>query len=92
MLAESRITDIVAATVREQLAPCAVELHVTGGTDEDGDDILNVIVVIQRGCEPDTRRMLGLVRHLRSRLQEAANEAFPIVSFISRRDADKAGL
>jgi hypothetical protein len=57
------------------------------GVDSDGDPVINVTVVLKNNASVDVRKSLGLVRHIRSGLQSI--EAFPILSFLSKREAGK---
>ncbi len=86
MLTQDEILRIVSDTVREQLAPCSVDVRMRKGTDEDGDAVLNITVIIETEDFPDRRKMLGLARHIRSNL---AGADFPLLSFVSKRDAAK---
>jgi len=86
---DGEVTRIVADTIKKQLAPCEVGVHVRKSFDEDGDPLLVIMVVIGTECEPDRKKMLGLVRHIRSNLDDATAAGFPLVSFVSKRDAAK---
>ncbi len=90
MPAEDRIMRIVSDTVRDQLAPYPVDVRMSRGTDEDGDAVLNITVIMENEAAPDIGKMLGLAGHIRSHLDEA--EGFPMLSFVSKRDAAKMGF
>ena len=84
----SAITEIVSDTVREQISESVVDsVFVESGRDSDGEPVLAVTIVLKKGASPDKRKMVGLVRHIRSRL--IGEEAFPIVSFVSKQEAKK---
>jgi hypothetical protein len=57
--------------------------------DSDGDRVLRVMVVIDSGGALDRKKLVGLVRHLRSRLTEENAYEFPLVSFVSKAEASK---
>ncbi len=86
----STVERIVAAAVHEQLSPSSVQVVLRKGTDHDGDALLNVTVIIASDTPaPDKRKMLGLAGHIRAKLDEAKIDDFPLVSFVSKRDAAK---
>ena len=61
--------------------------------DIDDETILKVTIVISSHFGvADERRMLGLVRHIRSALAEQEQDDFPMVDFMSMADARKMGL
>ncbi len=63
------------------------------GVDYDGDEVLRITVILDEGPERlDKDALVGLARHLRSRLAEVDHEEFPIVSFVSRNEAKKLKL
>ena len=88
-MSEDEVLQVIESTVRDQLAPSEVSVRVSRGIDDDGDNILNVMVIIEAKTAPDRGKMLGLVRHIRSNLQDATSAGFPLVRFISKRDAAK---
>ena len=92
MLINDDVSQIIADTVRGQLAPCDVDVRIKHDTDDDGDPLLAVTIIIKTNCAPDKRKMLGLVRHIRNNLNEAASVGFPLLSFMSEREAAKLGL
>jgi len=90
MLDNNAVEQIVADTVQEQLSPSAVRVVVRKGIDDDGDPLFNVTIIIDsEKPAPDRRKMLGLVRHIRARLDEAHSDGFPLLSFVSKREAAK---
>lgn len=67
-----------------------VSVHVADDVDSDGDPVLRVSIVLNEDEDDlDPKKMLGLVRHLRSRLARHGEERFPLVSFFSRGDYAK---
>ena len=58
--------------------------------DSDGDRVLRIYVVLNGdGAQLDRQTLVGFVRHLKSRLTD---EAFPLLSFVARNEADKLKL
>lgn len=57
--------------------------------DGDGDRVLRIMIVLSGGRDLDGKQLVGFVRHLRSRI---SGSAFPIVSFVSKEDADKLAV
>lgn len=63
------------------------DVQVREEVDSDGDDILHVYVVHDKAPRhSDIRRLVGAVRHVRPKLMEVGETAFPLFSFISRDD------
>lgn len=63
------------------------DVQVREEVDSDGDEIIHVYVVHDKAPkQADIRRLLGAVRHVRPRLTEVGETAFPLFSFISRDD------
>ena len=62
-------------------------------TDNDGDKILRITVVVASAMENlDRDSLLGFVRLLRPELEAAEYDAFPVMSFISAREVGKMKL
>lgn len=85
---------IVEKTFRDRFPGAIVSrVIVQPRVDDDGDRVLDVFIVFdERGPPLDRARLVGFVRHLRSRLLEVGREEFPIPSFIPRNEADKLKL
>ncbi len=60
--------------------------------DSDGDDVLNVTVVIESASKLDASHLSSIVRHVRPKLGEIGETSFPMMSFVTRSDARKLGL
>ena len=55
--------------------------------DEDGEDILRVKVVLGgRFKQLDPEKSSSIIRHLRPKIAEIGEYAFPIISFISKSE------
>ena len=63
------------------------KVSVREGVDHDGDDVLYVDVVFN-GSEKDidAKKLVGAVRKIRPFLLDMDEDAFPIFSFISKKD------
>ena len=58
--------------------------------DSDGDKVLDITVVLEEGPERlDREKLVGFVRHLRSKLVGAHRDEFPLLSFVSKTEAKK---
>lgn len=86
-----RLYEIVLEVAREIFTDAAVDsITVTPTRDSDGDDLYMINIVFKKDMEPaDSKKMLGFVRHLRPKLEQIQEEGFPIVSYISKDDADE---
>ncbi|MBO9100017.1 MULTISPECIES: hypothetical protein [unclassified Rhizobium] len=61
--------------------------------DFDGDHVLNVEVVFEgKPLHIDARMISGAIRHVRPHLEKLGEKAFPLMSFVSRRDASNMGM
>lgn len=94
MLSESEIREVIAATVRSELAPCNVRVNVREREDFDDDERVFVVTVsIETDCAPDKRKMLGLIRQIRFKLNEAqVHGSFPMLSFIAKHEEHEFGF
>jgi hypothetical protein len=88
------IRNIVWQTVERQFPNVGiVDIIVRPDTDRDGDEALRITVVLEdRRRDLDQDRLVGFVRHLRARLADVQQEAFPYLTFISESDAKKRKL
>ena len=83
---ELKLKRIVQKVLKEIFGEALIgEVHVARAYDEDGDQILRVRVVFD-GIEDqfDASKASRVVRHMRPRLAKAGEEAFPIISYVSR--------
>lgn len=82
------IVELIEATVRERFAGVEIEsVSVEEDTDFDGETVFRVRVVFNHNGPLDAHKTSGIVRHLRHRLVERHEGAFPIVAFVSKTDA-----
>lgn len=84
MVAERVITDRLGPGTR------IVSITMTEAADTAGEPLLALRVVYDsNGSQLDAKRTAGLIRHIRAHLHdEIAEDRFPLLSLISRADAD----
>ena len=87
-----RARTVVEDVLREQSASVPMEILSMGQeVDGDGDEFIWVRLIHDR--EPGTlgsEMQLGLMRRIRSRLEEVDVDAFPVLSFVARSDTEDA--
>lgn len=85
-----KVKEAIRRVAAERLSDARiVSVEVREDTDFDGDPIFVVTLVVDAAEHRlDRRRVSGLVRHIRSKLAEINEYSFPLVSFISKSDAD----
>ena len=83
------IRDIVRDTLADDFDHIRiVDVRVSEDVDSDGDDVLRIDIIFEGDPEDlDAVKLSGAIRHLRPRLSELDEFAFPILSFISKQDA-----
>jgi hypothetical protein len=97
-MASEAIKDLIEAVIRERLSSAAIhKVVVTSDEDADGDAVLRVAVILEgKHSDLDRDKVVGLIRHLRSKLGDsedhAAAHAFPILSFMSKNEAKSLRL
>ena len=87
----SALDQLVASVVKERLGEAKIEsIRVEEDVDHAGEPILRITVVFDSSAgELDTDRLVGITRHMRSRLDKKHTDAFPMFRFISKADAAK---
>jgi hypothetical protein len=93
MMAEiSDIEALVKKVIEQRLSDDAriLSVKVIENDDEDGDSELILRVVFEsKSAALDANKVAGLLRHLRPKLHDEIQEdRFPILSFISRKEAE----
>jgi len=85
------LEEIVSQVVRERLAEAEIDsVRVEADQDSDGDPILRITVVFASEiAELESRKLAGLMRHMRPKLEERKEAGFPIFRFLSKRDSDR---
>jgi hypothetical protein len=86
------VENIVTTLVREKFPNARViSVKVTEDTDFEDDTVLRVRVVFASDDEKlDAGATSGFLRHLRPKLSDIGVRAFPVMSFISHKDAGAA--
>lgn len=85
------LDELVGEVVRERLKDVKIEsVTVERDVDSAGEQILRVTVVFDsRSKKLDADKMLGMSRHLKSRLTQDEAGLFPMFRFVSKGDAAK---
>lgn len=82
------IAALIEKTVRERFVDIDIQsVTVAEDVDFDGGPVLRVRIVFDHKGPLDASKTSGIVRHLRHRLVEQDEMAFPIVAFMSKSDA-----
>lgn len=84
---------VVDAVVRERLGSDHIVSVSTNRDDDDfaDDDTLWVTIVVENELpDSDFSGEIELVRHLRPRLDQVGEKGFPVISFMSRSEAEEA--
>ncbi|WBQ09451.1 hypothetical protein L2D01_11150 [Hyphomonadaceae bacterium ML37] len=86
-----RIRQVVSEALnRDFLRVNVVDFKFERDTDHDDDEILRITVIFDgRARDIDPHQLSGTVRHVRPRLMEIGEKAFPVFSFVSRGDAGR---
>jgi hypothetical protein len=87
----TQLDELILATLKDEFENIEIsEFAVVKDTDSDGDEILRVRVVFDNDRQPlNTRKRIGLLRHLRPKLEKIGQPAFPIFSFIAASEAGR---
>jgi hypothetical protein len=93
MRAEGTVEAAIRAVVSERMKDARiVSVRAEHDFDSDGDDVLNVTVVIETASKLDASHLASIVRHVRPKLDEVGESSFPMMSFVTQSDARKLGL
>ncbi len=89
---QNDLLSAVSDVISQQLAPARVErVSVENDEDHDGDPILRITVVFSvEGGRLDSKKVLGLARHLREPLKRFREEAFPVFTFMTPEESSGA--
>lgn len=84
-----RIADIVRATLTADFPGTQIlDVRVFASDELDDEGFVKITVVFAGDpSDLDARKMAGAVRQVRPKLAEIGEEAFPLLSFVSERDA-----
>jgi hypothetical protein len=85
------LEEIVSQTVRERFPDAKIDsIKVDADKDSDGDPILRITVVFDSEiADVQSRKLAGLARHMRPRLEERKEAGFPIFRFMTKRDSER---
>jgi hypothetical protein len=89
MTAIRTLEDIVEDVLRERFDDVDIDdIQVRRDEDHDGDPILRITVVYNTKNKKglDARKTSSIVRVMRPHLDQVNENAFPVVSFVSRSD------
>ena len=90
MAEKGNLESIIEAVLKDVFGAAQIEdVYVVHTVDADGDDILRIYVAFN-GTEDqfDAKAASGVVRHMRPRLSELHEDAFPIISYLSSKDME----
>lgn len=87
------IAEAIEAVIRDEFADVAIDsVRVKEAFDYQDDRVFNVTVVFDKRDGLDPKKMAAVVRHLQTTLSEQGQTIpFPIMSFVSKRDAERVG-
>lgn len=88
------VQTVVRDVITEQLDGVRiVRVYTKRDQETEGDGFLRVTVVVDSPASAfNVKRLSGLVRHLRPKLAEHKERAFPLISFMSKADAKALAL
>jgi len=96
MMVSDEIQEAIKDTAHDRFSGAQiVSVNVTSAEDSEGDPILKIYVVYDTSDGESTldgNKMAGLARHVMGRLSKMDFAGFPLISFISRKDAAKFNL
>lgn len=87
------LEEIVSQIVRQRFSDAEIDsIKVEPDQDSDGDRILRITVVFASEiAKLESRKLAGLARHMRPKLEERKEAGFPIFRFLSKRDSERLG-
>ena len=86
------VADLIERVVRERFSGVTIQsVTVMKDADDDDDAVFLVTVVFDQKGPLDPQKTAGLARHVRHKLLERKENAFPIISFVSKSDAARVG-
>ena len=90
----AKLTSLIGKLLMERFPDATIKnVVVRHDFDSDGDKILRIVVILTSDPEKlDKLKLLGFVPTLRPKLEAAMSEGFPVMSFVSERDAGPLNL
>ena len=89
MAEDRKLAGVVKSVLKDVMGASFIgDVHVVRTVDHDDDDILRIYVEFKGTIEQfDAKRANTVIRHMRPRLsEELAEEAFPVISYVSGSD------
>lgn len=85
------LEEVISGIVKERFADAVIDsITVMADVDSDGDPILRVTVVFDSEiAKIEPSKLAGLARHVRPKIMERNDAAFPIFRFMSKRDNER---
>lgn len=78
---------VIDRVVRDRFGNVIDSVRVVEGRDFEGDRVFVINVTFNGKGPLDDELTAGVIRHIRQRLREESDDAFPIISFTSKADA-----
>jgi hypothetical protein len=87
---ESEIERIVKETLSDDFEDIKIlDISASQEFDSEGNEMVRIDVVFEGSAKDvNARKLSGAVRQIRPKLREIGTEAFPLFSFISKKDRD----
>ena len=87
---DPQLAELVESVVRQRFPDHEIDLvDVRADVDEDGDHVLIVTVTFDPAAgEPDREKVTSLPRYVRHALAVKERPPFPVISFMSKADAE----
>ncbi len=87
---DKKLREVLMTTIKERLGEAnIVSVEIKEDTSYTDDTVLRVYVVYEvQGDKLDSNKVAGLLRWLRPALDSVGEARFPVMSFISKRDAE----
>lgn len=84
-IAKNPLHEVVERAVRKHMKGLSITaVHVRSDRDEDGDNLLRILVVYDTKCKVDVVKAKSLVRHIFHEI--GSSDAFPVIAFRSASD------
>lgn len=92
MTLSAQIADAIEAIIRDEFDDVEIEaVRVSEASDYQDDRVFNVTVVFDKRDTLDPKKTAAIVRHLQTTLSSQGQAIpFPILSFVSKRDAERS--
>lgn len=92
----TEVKEAIRSIVKERFADAkSLSVKVERAEDFDGEGVLKIYVIFEPNSSAeglDPSKMSGLPRHIISKLEELKFQMFPLVSYVSKKEAAKLNL